>query len=216
MPAPTPATPASAPATTRMPWTAWLAPTAAPTAPTTPPYGGWRDAFQNDFAARIQWSRAADFTVANHHPVVSINGDRGTAPVYVEAEAGSTLEFDARATHDPDAGDRLTFKWWHYREPSASQWNVESEVAALAIEPLDADGRIVRVRLPGPEQCCVELISRKALPRGQLLHLILEVTDSGAPPLTSYRRIIIQATNKDLRGGGGGAEAVGDLARETV
>jgi hypothetical protein len=37
--------------------------------------------------------------------------------------------------------------------------------------------------------------------QGQLLHLILEVTDNGTPPLTTYRRVLIQATNKDLKGG---------------
>jgi hypothetical protein len=43
--------------------------------------------------------------------------------------------------------------------------------------------------------------------------LILEVTDDGTPNLTSYRRVLIQVTNKDLRGGGEGADAIGDLMK---
>ncbi|KAH8667112.1 hypothetical protein BX600DRAFT_285950 [Xylariales sp. PMI_506] len=176
----------------------------------------WRDAFQNDFAARIQWTLTSDFAKANHHPVISINQSRGTAPLEIEAEAGSTLTFDATETYDPDEGDELTFKWWHYREPSATQWMTDFEVFELNIEPVDEQNRVVRVTLPEPEKCCVELLSRQPVPKGQVLHLILEVTDNGVPALTSYRRILIRATNKDLRGGGKGAEAVGDLMHDFV
>jgi hypothetical protein len=48
----------------------------------------------------------------------------------------------------------------------------------------------------------VELISRAAVPQGQLLHLILEVKDNGSPALITYRRVIIQTTNEKLLGGG--------------
>ncbi|KAJ9148361.1 Cellulose-binding protein [Pleurostoma richardsiae] len=171
----------------------------------------WRDAYQNDFAARIRWTLTPDFAKANHHPVICIDGSFGTEPVVVRAEAGSLLTFDASETYDPDEGDSLTFKWWHYREPSATQWAIQFEVTALEIEKLDTEGKRVQVLVPGPDKCCVELISRKAVSEGQVLHLILEVTDSGTPALTSYRRIMIQTTNKDLRGGGKGAEAIGDL-----
>ncbi|KAK3938178.1 hypothetical protein QBC46DRAFT_318213 [Diplogelasinospora grovesii] len=175
----------------------------------------WRDAFQNDFAARIQWTMAGDLGGANHHPVICINGSKGTEPITVDAEAGSTLTFDASGTYDPD-GDELLFNWWHYREPSATQWSVEFEVAELGVRKLDDRGALVEVQLPGPEKCCVELITRKALAKGQLLHLILEVTDSGSPALTSYRRVMIQTTNKHLLGGGRGAEAVGDAMKDLV
>ncbi|KAF2124374.1 DUF1593-domain-containing protein [Dothidotthia symphoricarpi CBS 119687] len=161
----------------------------------------WRDAFQNDFAARIKWSMEPDFAKANHHPVITVNGDSGLAPMRIDAEAGSKVTLDASGTYDPDNNSKLTFKWWHYREPTATQWCVEMEVTELKIEKLDDEGRKVEVTLPPPEKCAVELESSKPVSMGQLLHLILEATDNGSPNLTSYRRVLIQATNKELKGG---------------
>ncbi|KAI4709881.1 hypothetical protein J4E89_005110 [Alternaria sp. Ai002NY15] len=169
----------------------------------------WRDAFQNDFAARIKWSMEPYFAKANHHPVINISGFKGLAPVQITAEAGSKVTLDASATYDPDGG-KLTFKWWHYREPTATQWLVYSEVAQLVIKKLDDEGRKVEVRLPPPEKCAVEFLSKKPVAQGQLLHLILEVTDDGTPSLTSYRRVLIQATNKELKGGAKSAVSIGD------
>ena len=54
----------------------------------------WREAFQNDFAARMDWS-IADYRHANHNPVVEINGQSGTAPLMIEAEVGKSIELDA-------------------------------------------------------------------------------------------------------------------------
>ena len=39
----------------------------------------WREAFQHDFAARIDWT-IKPFSDANHNPVVVVNGQAGTAP----------------------------------------------------------------------------------------------------------------------------------------
>lgn len=163
----------------------------------------WRDAFQNDFAARIQWTLHSDFAKANHHPVISVNGTAGIQPVKIDAEAGSTIVLDATWTYDPD-GDTLSFKWWHYKEPTATQWIVEAEVSSLLVKYLDDEGRKVEVTLPPPENCAMDRATKKPVARGQLLHLILEVTDNGTPALTSYRRVLIQVTNKNLFGGGGG------------
>jgi hypothetical protein len=176
----------------------------------------WRDAFQNDFAARIQWTLQPNVSKANHHPVICINDATGIPPVKIEAEAGSTITLDASKTYDPDAGDKLTFKWWHYKDPSAMQWWVDAEVAELTIKKLDEEGRKVEVTLPPPDKCAVELMSRMPVEKGQLLHLILEVTDDGTPSLTSYRRILIQATNKKLLGGAKGVEAIGEAVKDVV
>lgn len=176
----------------------------------------WRDAFQNDFAARMQWTLSAELSKANHHPVIIINGSKGLEPLKFELEAGSTVQLDASATYDPDPNDNVTFKWYQYRDPSATQWSVHHEVGELEIQVLNLAGSIVEVKLPPPEKCCVELISRKAMPKGQVLHLILEVKDNGSPSLISYRRVIIQTTNEKLLGGGGGAQAIGDTMRDVI
>ncbi|KAH7155178.1 hypothetical protein B0J13DRAFT_496142 [Dactylonectria estremocensis] len=176
----------------------------------------FRDAFQNDFAARIQWTLDPALSSANHHPIVSINGSSGPDPLYITAEAGTTLNLDASATFDPD-GDALTFKWWQYRDPSASQWFHFIEVEEMKVEKRDAEGRVVELTLPGPEKCCKDLVSGAPKAKGQLLHMILEVTDAGSPNLTSYKRVIIQTTNEELKGGGvvseDIAEAMGALMK---
>jgi len=161
----------------------------------------WRDAFQNDFAARMRWSVESQFENANHHPVLTVNDLPGLAPVRIDAEAGSTVTLDTRGTYHPN-GRALSFKWWHYREPSATQWWVDAEVAQLQITPLDSEGRKVEVRLPPPAKSAVEFKTRRPVAVGQLLHLVLEVTDDGTPNLTSYRRVLVQVLNKELKGAG--------------
>lgn len=176
----------------------------------------WRDAFQNDFAARMQWTLSGDLGKANHHPVIDINGKKGLEPLYLELEAASTFQLDASASYDPDPTDSLKFKWYQYSDPSATQWSVHHEVGELEITPRNEAGSVVEVKLPPPEKSCVELISREAIRTGQLLHLVLEVQDNGSPALISYRRILIQVTNEKLLGGGGGAEAIGDTMRDVI
>ncbi|OQE26103.1 hypothetical protein PENFLA_c007G01847 [Penicillium flavigenum] len=176
----------------------------------------WRDAFQTDFAARMQWSLSGDVARANHHPVAVVNGSVGPAPLVLEVPAGGVVRFDARASYDPDPEDCITFKWYQYKDPSATQWSVQHEVGELGIRLLSEAGSVVEVTVPPAEKCCVELISRKAVARGQLLHLILEVKDNGSPALITYRRVLIQATNEELLGGGGGTEAIGDTMRDVI
>lgn len=158
----------------------------------------WRNAFQNDFAARIQWTLTPDFSKANHHPVISINGQGGLAPIHIEADAGSTITLDASATYDPD-GDKLCFKWYQYREPSAIQTYHTPEVANLEIKSQNIEANVVKVAVPPPESSCIMYRGKIPIERGSPLHLILEVEDKGTPPLTSYRRVVIQPVNKNWK-----------------
>jgi len=54
----------------------------------------WRDAFQNDFAARMTWT-VADFAHANHNPVAVVNGkqqaDTGTKMLHIGKNSRSTI-----------------------------------------------------------------------------------------------------------------------------
>ncbi|KAI9925087.1 hypothetical protein MW887_006495 [Aspergillus wentii] len=153
----------------------------------------WRDAFQNDFAARMQWSLPANTSRANHHPVISINGSAEIAPMNITVLAGSTLTLDATSTTDPD-GDKLTFNWFQYREPGSNDWNVNGQVPQLNIT--NSKGGKVKVAIPEEEDSCN---GKGDNPSGcWLLHLILEVTDNGYHPLTSYRRVLIQTSNSTV------------------
>ncbi|KAJ3467713.1 hypothetical protein MRS44_005277 [Fusarium solani] len=146
----------------------------------------WRDAFQDDFAARCS----------------IVNGIRGLEPVYLEVDAGSSITLDTSETYDPDR-DKLTFKWEQYCEPSATQSYHPFEVSSLEIKLLgDGDGRKVEVSAMPAEKSCIVVRSQKMLEKGPLLHLILSVTDSGTPALTSYRRVLIQPINRDYTGPG--------------
>ncbi|EGY19382.1 hypothetical protein VD0002_g6186 [Verticillium dahliae] len=158
----------------------------------------WRAAFQDDFAARMQWSLSPDFTKANHHPIISIDGDIGLEPLRLDVAAGSTITLDASSTYDPD-GDTLTFKWFQYREPSATQTYHTVEVSELEIKPVNEQRSKVEVTIAPREKSCVLFREKKQIERGLLLHLILEVTDSGTPALTSYRRVLLQPFDKDWK-----------------
>ncbi|MCD6051508.1 MAG: hypothetical protein K0Q55_2917 [Verrucomicrobia bacterium] len=127
----------------------------------------WRPAFQNDFAARMDWC-VKDFTEANHAPLVTVNGKASFEPLRLIAKPGSTIKLDASTSSDPDK-NTLSFKWWLYPEVSqgATTANLEGTQTAN----------------------CTLQITKNAL-AGEW-HIILEVTDNGTPALTSYHRVII-------------------------
>lgn len=132
----------------------------------------WREAFQNDFAARINWTLTPDRKQANHNPQVVVNGAAGQAPVKIEGAAGATLAISAKGSMDPD-GNALSYRWWQYAEPSDLPGDPSPKLAIANAEGAD---------------CTVTLPAVKA---ERTLHLILEVRDGGSPALTSYRRVLV-------------------------
>ncbi|KAI9148474.1 DUF1593-domain-containing protein [Paramyrothecium foliicola] len=161
----------------------------------------WRDHFQDSFAARMRWTLTADRTKANHAPVVSVNGSSGTEALLLEAEAGTELTFDASETYDPD-GDYLSCQWFHYKDISRAHEDVHWHVQDIEIQSTNEDGgRVVKVVLPPVEWSAVNRVTGKAMLRGMAHHFVLQVTDSGSPALTTYKRIVVQTTNRNLAGG---------------
>jgi Protein of unknown function (DUF1593) len=143
----------------------------------------WREAYQNDFAARMDWT-VADFQHANHNPILSVNGEKGTAPIVIEAEVGRPVTLDASESRDPD-GQRLHFRWFHYAEAGTTGTNpaavtlAGTDTATVVVTPTAA---CRPVWLPGAGRCS----------GSGTAHVVLEVTDEGTPRLTSYRRIVLK------------------------
>jgi hypothetical protein len=127
----------------------------------------WRLAFQNDFAARMDWC-VKPFADANHKPKATINNLEGIGPIRLTASPGTFLKLDASGSSDPD-NDKLTFNWWFYSEASSVIPTCKLD-AALTARPT--------LHIP------------KDATAGDW-HIILEVTDDGDPALTSYRRVIV-------------------------
>jgi len=128
----------------------------------------WREHFQNDFAARLDWCVTPTFADANHNPVVVLNRDTIRHVLHLSAAPGTAIDLSAEGTADPDH-DSLSFKWWIYPEPGTLPGATLSTT----------DGLTTTVQLP-PDR------------RGTV-HVILQVTDTGTPALTSYRRAIISS-----------------------
>jgi Protein of unknown function (DUF1593) len=149
----------------------------------------WREAFQNDFAARMTWT-IADFAHANHNPAAIVNGQKGTAPLEMDVEAGQSITLDASQSSDPD-GQPLHFRWFHYAEAGLADGNL----AALTLTGADTSKVTVKADAP----CRPFWLPMIPCRGGGTAHIILAVTDEGSPRLTSYRRIILHVhpTSKD-------------------
>jgi hypothetical protein len=128
----------------------------------------WRPAFQNDFRARMEWC-ILPYDQANHPPVAVVMGDQTKDILYVEASGGDTLIISAMDSYDMDA-DKLDFTWWTYPEAGT---NTQCPSLENYMTPE------VSFTVPYGES-------------GRDIHLICEVTDTGVPALTSYRRIMIR------------------------
>ncbi|KAJ9157344.1 Cellulose-binding protein [Pleurostoma richardsiae] len=143
----------------------------------------WRDAFQNDFAARMQWGVKPAFSDANHAPVVVVNGDASRGIVKVITEAGKDVIIDTRESCDSD-GDELSFKWWQYFEPSSNNNNPKRDVSALVLDSTSSSK--ITVSIP-PNEVLRKSGRNAHIEDDKHLHLILEVSDGS---LISYRRIL--------------------------
>ncbi|KAM5342503.1 hypothetical protein ACJ41O_013469 [Fusarium nematophilum] len=143
----------------------------------------WREAFQKDFAARMQWTAQAEYSRASHAPVAVVNGDRTSNVVKILADAGEAIVLDATDSCDPDGGT-LRYRWWQYLEPSSNNNNPKRDVARLELGA--ADAARVKVTIPADEVLRRE--GRNAHPEDDKhLHLILEVSNG---ELISYRRVV--------------------------
>ncbi len=125
----------------------------------------WREDFQHDFAARMDWC-IQSFEEANHAPVAKIN-----QPAEFTVKSGEIFKLDADGSYDPD-GDGLSYWWFQY--PEAGTY----------------DG-LVNFRPFADNLYNVHTIRAPQVESPQTVHFILKVTDKGSPALSRYQRVIV-------------------------
>ena len=130
----------------------------------------WRQAYQNDFAARMDWT-IRPYAKANHPPIAALNHAET-----LSAKPGERIDLSARGSTDPDA-DTLSYEWFFYPEAGSFTVATGGSGAPVTIE---------RSR----EQDASFVVPTNYFTTGTM-HFILAVTDVGTPALTRYRRVIV-------------------------
>lgn len=128
----------------------------------------WREAYQNDFAARMKWTLTSNRKAANHRPILSLNGQPGLEPVRISVKPGQEIRLDAAGSSDPD-GDAVRYHWFQYREAGVQNRAAEAKLSV-------SEGQSTTFTAPT---------------RNGEYHIILQARDDGVLPLYSYRRAII-------------------------
>jgi hypothetical protein len=123
----------------------------------------WRDDFQNDFAARMNWC-IKSYEEANHYPIINLSH-----PEKISVKSGQGFVLDAFDTTDPD-GDSFSFLWFNY--PEAGTYKK-------------------LIKIEGTENAHGAYIIAPEVDKEETAHFILKVTDRGQLPLTSYKRVIV-------------------------
>jgi hypothetical protein len=128
----------------------------------------WREAYQHDFAVRMDWCVAKTYEKANHNPIAAFDNDKSKAVVHLSVKSQETVELSAKGTYDPD-GDKFSCRWFFYKEAG----NYDGSIDIINDTAKQAYFVVPKVKTP------------------RAVHIILEVKDQGRPSLYSYRRIII-------------------------
>lgn len=123
----------------------------------------WRDDFQNDFAARMDWC-VLSFEEANHPPVPHLNHSEE-----ITVKSGQGVTLDAYGSSDPD-GDSISYLWFNY--PEAGTYS--EAISTGGAENAD------RFSFTAPQ-----------VDKVVTAHFILKVTDKGSPALSRYKRVIV-------------------------
>jgi len=128
----------------------------------------WRDDFQNDFAARMDWCTKS-YQEANHPPVPVLRN-----PKQINVKSGEGFSLDASGSTDPD-GDNLSFLWFNY--PEAGSYKK-------------------MIKIDGAENAHGAYVVAPEVEKKETVHIILKVTDKGTPPLSRYKRVIVNVLPK--------------------
>jgi hypothetical protein len=137
----------------------------------------WREAFQNDFAARMDWT-VKPYAGANHPPVPMLGH-----PATLTARRGQRIDLSAEGSSDPD-NDAVSYHWFCYSEAGSFPLSSARSGQPLEIRNFDQ-----------PKAWFTVPTTRFIPPGNGSLHIILAVTDHGSPRLTRYRRIIVNVVD---------------------
>ena len=129
----------------------------------------WREAYQNDFAARMDWT-VKTYGECNHPPRAVLSH-----PNRLKVKSGEMVYLNAAGSSDPD-GDRLLCRWFHYSEP----------------------GTFVGVVNPDPPEGTETSLRAPEVTKPETIHIILEVRDDGEPALTRYQRVVVTVLPRDI------------------
>ncbi|MEO8404884.1 MAG: nucleoside hydrolase-like domain-containing protein [Chitinophagaceae bacterium] len=122
----------------------------------------WREDFQNDFAARMDWCMSA-YKNANHPPVPVLKQKDE-----ITVKSGQGFGIDASDTYDPD-GDSFSYLWFDY--PEAGTYKKPIKISSENYN---------NIWITAPD------VEKK-----ETVHIILKITDKGTPQLSRYKRIIV-------------------------
>jgi len=128
----------------------------------------WREDFQNDFAARMDWCTKS-FKEANHPPAPVL-----AHPGEISPQPGEPFWLDGSRSTDPD-GDNLSYVWFQYPEAGTYKGLIK----------INGAENLARLYITAPE------VKQK-----ETVHFILKVTDKGSPPLSRYKRVIVNLMPK--------------------
>jgi hypothetical protein len=129
----------------------------------------WRNDFQNDFVARMDWCTKS-YREANHPPVPALGH-----PDQINVKSGEIFILDASGTTDPD-GDNLSYLWFQYPEVGSYKKPIKIDLAENLY-------KLFYIKAPEVE-------------KNETAHFILKVTDKGNPPLSRYKRVIVNILPK--------------------
>lgn len=142
----------------------------------------WREHFQHDFAARMAWTHKP-YSDANHPPEIIVNDVGGFEPLEVTLAAGDSFLLDASSSRDPD-DDRLAYSIYAYPEAGYSGSAPPAELGIDEIGP-------GRARVSVVARCAAAWFDWVECPQENTGHVIVAITDNGAPALTRYRRVVV-------------------------
>ncbi|PIA92869.1 hypothetical protein CB0940_05190 [Cercospora beticola] len=161
----------------------------------------WRQAYQDEMSARVQWTIQSNYSSGSHPPVVSVNNSCGSNHISYTVSPLETVTLSGASTYDPDEGlsghsNGLEYSWWQYKEPSATMDTGVQHIPTLNFT-LSEGGKVASVQMPSAEEACIPVQADANVGLGiqktcQQYHVIFEVRGSGEPPIRRYKRVILK------------------------